>query len=322
MFKPLFENTAAPVSRLPWIDYAKGIAIILVVYRHIMIGLQRAGLEVNQYYVMANEVVFTFRMPLFFLLAGFFIRKSIGKRSIGEFISTKFNTILYPYLLWAFIQVTIQILISQYTNASRSFVDYLYILYKPRALDQFWYLYALFNTSLLYLFLFKVLKGSRIAIFGLALIFHYLSDFLNEIQLIHDALYYFLFLAVGDSIADFVLRESNKRLFSSSRLTLVLLPLFGFCQWLWFNYELNIFGLAIIALVGCAFIVNISFKLQNSNAFSWLRYVGFYSLYIYVLHVIVSGGVRTFLISVLGLSNTTILLITGIFFAVIIPIMF
>lgn len=324
MFKIFFENTTQQVSRLPWIDYAKGIAISLVVYRHIMIGLERAGLEVNQYYILANEVVFTFRMPLFFILAGFFIRRSLAKRSAGEFIFSKFNTILYPYFIWTFIQVTIQIVLSKYTNAQRTALDYLSILYHPRALDQFWYLYALFNTAVIFLLLHKVLRGNKILLLAIALLMHQASIYFPELDLIKDALYHFLFLVIGDFISQYVLDQKNNKRISSTFVTLLLLPVFIVCQWYWFSQDrqINIFLFAIVALVGCALMINISLKLQNGNVLKMLKYVGLFSLSIYLIHVIISAGVRTIMLHVLKINNTTILIISGVFLAILISIMF
>jgi fucose 4-O-acetylase-like acetyltransferase len=321
MFRFFFANSTAPVSRLPWIDYAKGIAIILVVYRHTMIGMYRAGVYVHEYYVVANKMVYNFRMPLFFIIAGFLIQKSLAKRSAAQFIWSKFDHILYPYLIWGSLQITLQIVLDNYATSSRSFLDYLYLLYHPRAIDQYWYLYALFNVSVLYLFMFRFFKGNKLALLGVSFVMHLLTPYLKDISLLHDICFYFMYVVIGDSVSEFALRESNQRLFSSTKLSVLIIPVFILCQWLWFNYDLGIFANIIVTLVGCALMFNICFKLQQSNLLLWLRYIGYYSLYIYVMHVIMGAGVRIFLISVLGLSNATLIFILATSCGVIIPIM-
>src|SRR5437016_1414734 len=132
-------------NRWPWVDYLKGIAIILVVYRHVLIGIGRSGIYIPNYLTNANMIFYSFRMPLFFILSGLFISGSLAKRSLKKIISIKFENLLYPYLIWSFLQITLQIAMSGITNADRSLIDYTYILYQPRKLDQFWYLSALFN---------------------------------------------------------------------------------------------------------------------------------------------------------------------------------
>lgn len=67
--------------RLGFIDVAKGIGIICVMLGHL-------GSE------MIDKVVFTFHMPLFFLLSGYFLNE---KEPIREFIKKKAKRLLIPY---------------------------------------------------------------------------------------------------------------------------------------------------------------------------------------------------------------------------------
>ena len=85
-------------SRQTWIDYARGIAIILVLYRHVFEGIKNSGLPVLSYAALehANILFFSFRMPLFFIVSGIFVAGSLFKRGLGKFVETKARTILYP----------------------------------------------------------------------------------------------------------------------------------------------------------------------------------------------------------------------------------
>jgi len=157
-FAKAFNLSILEKKRMAWVDYLRGLAIILVVYRHILIGLQRSNLDVPSALVTANMIFFSFRMPLFFILSGIFINGSIARRPLKQLIWIKFENLLYPYLVWSFIQVTLQIFLNKYTNSDRTFWDYTYIFYQPRGLDQFWYLPALFNTTVIYLLIKVKLK--------------------------------------------------------------------------------------------------------------------------------------------------------------------
>src|SRR5882762_1837019 len=148
-----FNLSILEKKRMAWVDYLRGIAILLVVYRHVLIGLQRSNMDIPSALVYANMIFFSFRMPLFFILSGIFIGGSIARRPLKQLIYIKFENLLYPYLVWSFIQVTLQIVLSKYTNSDRTLRDYTFILYQPRGLDQFWYLPALFNTTVIYLLL-------------------------------------------------------------------------------------------------------------------------------------------------------------------------
>ena len=307
-------------KRLPWIDYAKGIAIILVVYRHVLIGFIRSGLEVSQYLILANEVVLSFRMPLFFIISGIFIEKSLAKRSVRRFVESKFNTILYPYFVWASIQVTLQIFLSRYTNADRGWIDYVYIILQPREIDQFWFLYALFNATVLFALLSKYISGNKLFHLVLSLLFYYSARFVQDYSLIHDILYYYVFLVAGILISEFILNKKNFELLASSRLTLLLLPIFITTQWYWLNTpDIDPFLFALIALVGCFFMLNVSFILHKKSALPILRIVGYHSLYVYILHVMITSAIRILAIKI-GVTYTPLLLVINVFLGTLIPI--
>src|SRR5437763_1326877 len=121
LFAKAFNLSILQKSRLEWIDYLRGIAIILIVYRHVLIGIQRGHIQVPQALVDANMIFYSFRMPLFFILSGIFISKSLAKKSLSQLIGSKFNLLLYPYLIWSFLQLTLQIFFSPLINSDRTF---------------------------------------------------------------------------------------------------------------------------------------------------------------------------------------------------------
>src|SRR5215207_4345054 len=104
-----FNTSVLQKKRLEWVDYLRGIAIVLVVYRHALLGIERSQVAVPQFLNEANMIFYSFRMPLFFLLSGIFISRSLAKRSFRQLAGIKFEKLLYPYLIWTFLQVTLQI---------------------------------------------------------------------------------------------------------------------------------------------------------------------------------------------------------------------
>ncbi|ATL48453.1 hypothetical protein COR50_15495 [Chitinophaga caeni] len=333
-----FYQDVLKQSRLPWIDYARGIAIILVVYRHIFEGFSRALDGVDQYAYLehANIIFYSFRMPLFFILSGIFIGKSLQKRSVQQIIINKFNILLWPYLIWATLQVSLQFLVSHYVNinATRSWIDYMYIALYPRQIDQFWYLYALFNVTVLYVMvrqLAKVKIGWQLAI-GLVTFFisSYLSTHKIDLGFIYDILHYYIFFAIGDLVSKYMLDKSMYPKFSSWQAFLVLLPIFVIGQYYFLEtnlahgdytyveaYEPILFML--IATSGCIFMFNISFILQRWDIFKALRVVGYHSLYIYVSHVLVASATRVLLVK-LGLTYVPLMLAICLFISILVPI--
>lgn len=316
----LFNTGILGKSRWPWVDYLKGIAIVLVVYRHVLIGIQRNGMVVPEPLVNANMVFFSFRMPLFFILSGLFISSSFAKKPLNQLVQHKFNTILYPYLIWATIQISLQILLGGSTNSNRGLIDYAYILYQPRALDQFWYLPALFNATLVFLLLkkyFSVKTGGHLL---LGIILYFAAPYFDKISMLSDWMEFYVFFALGDALSTFFFQPRTQQRLRHPLSTIVLLPFFIAAQVYYLSRTTNQFEFLVISLTGCLFMFALAFLLEKWNRLKFLRILGYHSLQIYVMHVICSAFVRTILTKVFHLHQPVILLFTGIAFGVVLPV--
>jgi acyltransferase len=84
----LADKSAQGKSRLVWVDYAKVFGIYLVVFGHL--PLRDNGL---------NQYLTTFRMPLFFMLSGYF--ETSG--SVRNTAATGFKRLLWPYAVFYFL---------------------------------------------------------------------------------------------------------------------------------------------------------------------------------------------------------------------------
>ncbi|SUY94743.1 acyltransferase [Klebsiella pneumoniae] len=92
--------------REAWVDYAKGIGIILVVFGHVNRGLYSAGIQLSgSSYLLTDSIIYSFHMPLFFFLSGLvFLRNPWIKRGKTSFVISKIDTIVYPYVSWSLLQ--------------------------------------------------------------------------------------------------------------------------------------------------------------------------------------------------------------------------
>jgi fucose 4-O-acetylase-like acetyltransferase len=317
-------------SRLHWVDYLKGIAILLVVYRHVLIGIERSGIIIPSALVTANMIFYSFRMPLFFILSGIFISISIAKRKTGELIFIKFENLLYPYLIWSFLQITLQIVFSGNTNADRGLIDYTYILYQPRNLDQFWYLPALFNTTVIYLLIKSKLRFSSWMQLTLGLALYFLSPYFQKVSMMSDWMEFYLFFALGDAISVFFFSKKFQDFLKRPILILLIIPVFIAVQVYYlrndeYYYINNFIGkieFLAIALIGCFAMLLLAFRLQEWKALNFLRVLGFHSLQIYVMHVFVAALSRILLTKALGITDPVVLLICCIALGVVIPVIF
>lgn len=77
-------------QRIIWIDYAKAVAIFLVVLGHSFKPLGGPDLE-------AKNFIYSFHMPVFFFLSGFLYKKS--NVVLGEYLKRNVKSLLFPYFL-------------------------------------------------------------------------------------------------------------------------------------------------------------------------------------------------------------------------------
>src|SRR4030088_1992139 len=88
--------------RIDWVDYAKGICIVMVVMMHSVLGVEAAA---GQTGFMHGLVAFAkpFRMPDFFLISGLFLAVVID-RDWRTYLDRKVVHFAYFYVLWVTIQ--------------------------------------------------------------------------------------------------------------------------------------------------------------------------------------------------------------------------
>ena len=89
-------------GRVDWVDYAKGICIVMVVMMHSVLGVKAAA---GQTGFMHLVVMFAkpFRMPDFFLISGLFLSIVID-RDWRTYLDRKVVHFAYFYVLWVTIQ--------------------------------------------------------------------------------------------------------------------------------------------------------------------------------------------------------------------------
>src|SRR5258708_30684020 len=133
--------------------------------------------------------------------------------------------------------------------------------------------------------------------------------------MLSDWMEFYLFIALGDAISAYFFREPAQRFLKNPLTLLAVIPLFVLAQLFYLSQEeswylntnLGRLEFLVIALIGCLSMFVLSFRLQSLKILAFLRILGFHSLYIYIMHVIVAAGVRLICTKVLGLHNPSIL---------------
>lgn len=314
-------------KRWLWIDYDKGISIILVGYGHCMDILSDHGLSLSSYpfFNYINVFLYGFRMPLFFIVSGLLVARSLNKKGLDGYVGDRTNNILYPLMIWGFVEITLQLLASKVTHNTVSSMNYLNLIINPRMTGHFWYLNALFCIGVIYAFLRTKVKLKSYAQLALGVVLYAASAYIHIHQLyagfLTDVFEYYIFFALGDVLSKVMLNETNIKRFSTWKTLFPLLAVFAVIQYFFtrINLRPSIDGISYVehqmplfflieALVGCTLSVNISFLLQRYKKFTFLRIVGYHSLFVYCMQIIVMTLARTVLVSALHITYIPLLI--------------
>lgn len=319
-----------PTKRLGWVDYARGLAIILVVYRHTMVGLRRSGFHVPSFLYNIQEFLMNVRMPVFFVLSGIFLYSSLQKSKSKQVAVKKVKTLLYPYVLWAIVLITMQIFLSDYTNSNRTFKDYSYILLQPRELDHMWYLLALFNCSLLLIVLFKWMQRNPWLHLCLALVMHFTHFLFREYSFFSDIAYYYVFLTIGVMVSQPAKEFDKKPKELFIKFLIITIPIFVAGQLFWLHHidnsyeplkEIYLLPFLLIVLVACFMFYLTCRLLYSAGVAKWLNVVGKNALYVYILHLFVISSFRIAALKLFHISNVYALILGSLLLGITIPIL-
>jgi fucose 4-O-acetylase-like acetyltransferase len=311
-------RASTPQRRIEWMDTARGIGIILVVYGHVLVGLHDGG-----FFSAANPLwlsyytIYTFHMPFFFLLAGLNVRRSINKGK-KAFLWGKVWTIAYPYFLWSAIQGWVQL---EATRLAPSSVNHAASPLSMEGLflhpgSQFWFLYALFICHAV-----AFLAGRSKSILVLAGICSIiLSSFSHGGSTSHALPFYIL----GIMLSSYVERWTPS-LKTSLLAGFVGVILFALAVHLgraashgnaasFFSLPAALSGIGLLCLLGQV-IARASDRLTQI-----LKAIGVMSMTIYILHIMADTAAR-FVLRRLGIESITDQLLFGVIAGVGLPML-
>lgn len=312
------------ISRIEWVDAAKGIGIILVVYAHVARGLNKSGLYDDNSFAIVDSIIYSFHMPLFFFLSGIFYLHTMERRGFTGTMASKLNTIIYPYIIWSLIQGFIEVQLSAYTNGTVEYSDLFAILWQPRA--HFWFLYTLFfmfiAISIILIPYFRNIVSARTALFGGLVIT--LAIYLNRqhspdvFALTSVSRNAVIFMA-GIVFSTIALNNTNARSIGLvSTITFILLSYTISVAHAIPSNDLWKLSLAFSGLLAVIY----TCKIIPDSIDKPLAFIGKYSMIIYLLHILFGSGVRIVLSKGFGIDSSFLHLILGTTIGLIGPIVF
>lgn len=281
-------------ERLIWADSLKGLLIIFVIIGHaIQVVLNDAYFNNHVF-----NIIYSFHMPAFMAVSGWFAYKSdknMGRGVFLTFIKRRCYQLLIPYLIWSIIAWCIRgCQIEKLPN----------IILQPDT--YFWFLWVLFWICCIFTFCqwtaekLKVDKFIPIGTMGIILMGIMVGlDFrMFGFQFLS---YYFLFFTLGYCIRRFSILQINKNI-----MIVALAVLWAVLAWFWNMHELPSWMPAIphvpaslvqyayrgsTAAVAMLVIFGIAPKTNNYNnpISMFIKELGVISLGLYVVHLMSIG---------------------------------
>jgi uncharacterized membrane protein YcfT len=282
--------SSAGTERVDWVDYAKGICIVMVVMMHSVLGVELAAGE-NGFMHVFVAFAKPFRMPDFFLISGLFLPLVID-RDWRTYLDRKVLHFAYFYALWVTIQFGFKAPAFA-AEASWSHAGYLYLESFIEPFGTLWFIY------LLPIFFVVIKLTRRIApplIWGVAALLE-AAHVATGWTVIDEFCARFVYIYSGYLFAHYVFALSDR-----ARAHPVL-ALAALASWAIVNGGLVALGVSewpfislTLGLAGACAIVTIGTLLARMNLLTALRFCGEHSIVIYLAFFLPMAATRTVLL--------------------------
>jgi uncharacterized membrane protein YcfT len=283
-------TSAITAGRIDWVDYAKGICIVMVVMMHSVLGVELAAGQTGFIHPL---VAFAkpFRMPDFFLISGLFLSVVID-RDWRTYLDRKVVHFAYFYVLW----VTIQFGFKAPGFAAETGWPHVGFMYLESFIEPFgtlWFIY------LLPVF-FVVAKATRrmppLMIWGVAALLE-MAHIATGWTVIDEFGARFVYFYSGYLFAHHVFALSDR---ARARPALALA---GLAAWALINGGLVGSGFSewplislVLGLAGACAIVTMGTMLARAHWLNFLRTCGEHSIVIYLAFFLPMAATRTLLL--------------------------
>ena len=279
-------------QRLKFIDVARGISIICIILGHF-----------DQDPI--TRVVFTFHVPLFYLITGYF---TTDKRSFGDFVKAKARTLLVPYLITALIIIVIRSIMGAVSGDMISELTHWSVVSLAgcgspvefgshwfNGVGPIWFLLATFIGSVLFRALLSFTPVKRFAFVMAFFLVGYLTAGYVYLPLsIQAGLIAVLYMYLG-----YLYRSVQENVLSLPKEAKIVAVVFAFVIWIRFIKDFSSFWLVIAdlgrgpvdilgSICACAIVLLFSRFLSEKVHYvaGFFSYFGKYSLLVMCIHCI------------------------------------
>ncbi|MET0482675.1 MAG: acyltransferase family protein [Aestuariivirgaceae bacterium] len=280
-------------ARLDWIDYCKGICIILVVMVHSTLGVEKALGEVtwlNGFISWAKP----FRMPDFFLISGLFLSRRIAA-PWRIYLDRKVVHFGYFYFLWMTIQLAVKSPgIAAADGLAAPFAAWLDALIDPFGTLWFIYLLAVFFL------LARLLRPVPAALVWITAALLEAAPIDTGNLLVDEFAARFVYFYTGYLLGPHIIAAVHALPGRKTGGFLVALALWAAVNTLMVAHgiaHLPVISLAL-GLAGAGAVILTGLLLARTGLFAWVRRAGENSIVIYLAFFLFMAGTRWLLLEV------------------------
>ncbi len=283
-------SRTSQAARVDWVDYAKGICIVMVVMMHSVLGVELAA---GQTGFMHLVVAFAkpFRMPDFFLISGLFLPLVID-RDWRTYLDRKVVHFAYFYVVW----VTIQFGFKAPSFAAETSWRDVGLLYLESFIEPFGTLWFIYLLPVFFVVIKLTRRISPLAIWCAAAALE-TTHIATGWTVIDEFCARFVYIYSGYLFADYVFALSNRA------RTNPAWALAGLAAWAIINGSMVAMGVSewplvslLLGLCGACAIVTIGTLLAHAHRLNFLRFCGEHSIVIYLAFFLPMAATRTLLL--------------------------
>jgi len=277
-------------GRVDWVDYAKGICIVMVVMMHSVLGVELAAGKTGFMHVV---VAFAkpFRMPDFFMISGLFLPLVIN-RDWRPYLDRKVVHFAYFYVLW----VTIQFGFKAPGFATEHGWAHVGFEYLESFIDPFGTLWFIYLLPIFFIVIKLTRNVPAILVWGTAALLE--SAHVATGWTVPDEFCArFVYVYSGYLFADYVFALSDR---ARARPALALI---GLALWAFANASLVAIGVSeepvislALGLSGACAIITTGTLLARVRWLNFLRFCGEHSIVIYLAFFLPMASTRTLLL--------------------------
>lgn len=263
-----------------------------------------------------HDVIYQFHMPLMFFISGILSGKILRIEDRIRYVIGRFQRLMVPYFVIAFLYLPFKILLSQFANQPYDISGIWYILLGENPDGGLWFLYVLFLIQVVMCFCIR--KYNLLRFLFLSVLVAILITYMDTKWFrVDDAIFYLCFTIAGLCYAEsslFRKKMEFKPLIVLSLLLIASLLVFIKTESPYCRLFSGFLGTAVV--IGIAKIADTQTKIGRG-----LIALGKYTMDIYIFHGILMVVARIVFYSILGWNYylcSVIMLLVGLVF----PILF